>query len=193
MAIWKLLATHLSRNSDRLLYSWKIESAGQVALLDALKRQVGAKVATNESMEKPANALNEMLRANVPSVRNRIYPPGIRQDAATPRINIIPLTPSERRVGIGEHYGSGMGKWLDYNFRVIITDRDPNQVDKIASEVDYAVWSHRNYVPTVSTFGEFINLETKGGSATELNEGLQAYQRVMNISGVWLSRTTTTF
>jgi hypothetical protein len=86
-----------------------------------------------------------------------------------------------------------MGKWLDYNFRVIITDRDPNQVDKIASEVDYAVWSHRNYVPTVSTFGEFINLETKGGSATELNEGLQAYQRVMNISGVWLSRTTTTF
>lgn len=150
-------------------------------------------MATNESMEKPAAALNEMLRANVVSVKSRVYPPGIRQDSATPRINIYPLTPSERRVGIGERYGSGMGKWLDSMFRVVISDRDPNQVDKIASEVDYAVWSHRNYVPTVSTYGYFLNMELKGGSATELNEGLQLYQRVMNISAVWLSQTATTF
>lgn len=134
-----------------------------------------------------------MLRLYVPSVQKRVYPPGIRQDFNGARINITPLTPVTRR-WLGRRFGSGGGKWLEYTFRVEISDKtDPNMVDKIASEIDYAIETHSDYTPTDSTYGFFVNLKVDGGSATELNAGLAAYQKTLNVVGRWLSQSPTVF
>jgi hypothetical protein len=150
-------------------------------------------VSTNQAMEAPQSALNELLRLYVPSAQKRVYPPGIRVDANGPRINITPLTPTTRR-WLGRKFGTGSGKWLDYVFRIDITDKlDPNQVDKIASEVDFAVESHLEFRQTDTTYGYFVNMKLSGGSGTEWNPGLQAYQKTMNFSGQWLSLTSATW
>lgn len=140
-------------------------------------------------------ALNEMLRTNVPKVQNRVYPPDIRQDAKTPRITINAPTPTEKRMGIGEGWNSYKGLFYNYVFRVNIFDKDPKVVEETADQVFYAIWKNRGYVPASprDTYGEFLLLETAGGSPTGLNVGMQQYQRTINVSGRWLSKSQETW
>ena len=147
-------------------------------------------------MSLPAQTLNEMLRLYVPTVQKRVYPPGIKQGATMPRITITPLTPTERRVGIGEGYGSYKGLWLLYTFRVDVWDRNPSQVEETSNEVMYAIWKHRDYVPSAvadAAKGQFLLLEVKGGGTVALNEAYQVYQRTINVSGTWLSKSAETW
>ena len=147
-------------------------------------------------MSLPAQALNEMLRLYVPSVQKRVFPPGIKQSSQMPRITITPLAPTERRVGIGEGYGSYKGLWYLWTFRVDVWDRDPTQVENSSNEVLYAVWKHREYIPTTAADalkGQFLLLETKGGSTVSLNQAYQLYQRTINVSGIWLSKSAETW
>jgi hypothetical protein len=133
-----------------------------------------------------------MLRANVPLVQNRVYPPGVRVDARDPRITISPLTPNEQRVGIGEGYGLYKGLFYNYLFRVDIWSKDPKVVELVADQVMYAVWKNRGYTPASprNAQGNFLLLETTGGSVNTLNAGQQLYQRTINISGKWLSKSS---
>lgn len=147
-------------------------------------------------MSLPAQTLNEMLRLYVPSVNKRVFPPGIRLGAQGTRITITPLTPTEKRVGLGEGFGSYKGLWLLYTFRVDVWDRDPVQVENTSNEVLYAVWKHRDYVPasvTDAAKGQFFLLEIKGGSSVNLNEALQIYQRTINVAGIWLAKSAETW
>jgi len=150
---------------------------------------------TSYGLTYPTYALNEMLRTHVPKVQNRVYPPDIKQDARTPRITITALTPTERRTGIGEGWASYKGLFYNYLFRVNIYDKDPKQVEDTADQVFYAVWKNRGYVPASprNTYGEFVILEVAGGSPTELNVGLQLYQKTINVSGRWLSKASETW
>jgi len=150
---------------------------------------------TSNVLTTSAYALNEMLRANVPYVQNKVFPPGMKQDARTPRITIKPLTPTEKRVGIGEKYGSYMGLWYLFIYRVDIWDKDPTVVEKVADEVLYAIWKNRGYQPASPKHldGQFLLLQVAGGSATDLNQGLQLYQRTINVSGRWLSKSQEVF
>ena len=150
---------------------------------------------SSEAISVPAYALNELLRANVSKVQNRVFPPGIQRDARMPRITISPLSPVEKRVGIGERYGSYMGLWYKYVFRVDVWDKDAAQVEDVADQVLYTIWKNRDYVPNSprNTYGQFVNLETTGGSATDLNKAHQLYQRTINISGLWLSKSSEVF
>jgi hypothetical protein len=110
-----------------------------------------------------------------------------------PRITVKSLAPTERRIGLGETYGSYKGLWYNYTFIVDIWDRLPKNCDLIADEVNYAVWKHREYVPDTATYGQFLLLEVKGGSSTDLNVGKQLYQRTINVSGLWLSKSSETW
>jgi hypothetical protein len=145
----------------------------------------------NSAITVPAYALNEMLRLYAPSVQSRVYPPGLKEDARMPRITITALTPREERVGIGERFGSYMGLWYFYTFRVDVWDKDPNQVEKVSNEVMYSIWKNRNYTPASprDVYGQFVNLEISGGSATAINAAKQLYQRTLNITGRWLSKS----
>lgn len=151
----------------------------------------------NQAIVMPAFSLNEMLRANVPSVSNRVYPPGTRMDAQMPRIEITSMTPMEQRVGLGEGFGPAANKALFYlyPFRVDVWDRDAKKVEAVSNEVLYAVWKNRNYTPNSpnDTYGQFINLEIRGGSPTQLNAGKQLFQRTLNVYGVWLSKASETW
>lgn len=147
---------------------------------------------SNSAVSLPAQALNEMLRLYVPSAQKRIFPPGIKADAKTPRITITPLAPTEKRVGLGEGYGSYKGLFYLWTFRVDVWDRDPTQVENTSNEVFYAIWKHRNYIPssvTDAAKGQFLLLEVKGGGSVSLNDALQIYQRTINVSGMWLSKS----
>lgn len=152
-------------------------------------------VTDNAAISTPAYALNEMLRTYVPIVQGRVYPPGVRVDAKDPRITISPLTPTERRVGIGEGYGSYKGLFYNYNFRVDIWSKDPKMVELTADQVMYAIWKHRGYVPASprDTQGNFLLLEVAGGSANTLNAGQQLYVRTINVNGRWLSKSAETW
>jgi hypothetical protein len=151
---------------------------------------------TNSSISLPATILNEMLRTYVPSVQKRVYPPGIRVDAQMPRITITPLSPQDGPTWLGEGFGGYKGKFMNWTFRVDIWDRDPTQIEKISSEVDYAVWKHRSYVPTAAADaakGEFALLRINGGGAITMNEKFQLYQRTLNVTGLWLSKSAETW
>jgi hypothetical protein len=142
----------------------------------------------------PAQALNEMLRANVPLVQKNVFPPPVQQGAIMPRITIKPLTPTEKRRWIGEGYGAppGRAQVYGYIFRVTVHDRDVKRLQQVADQVMYAVWTHRGYVPTASTLsavGQFMLLEVKGGSEPKLNEGNQLYEQTINVAGEWYSHT----
>ena len=152
--------------------------------------------ASDKATYAPAYSLNEMLRANVSSVSNRVFPPGMREDAQTPRITITPLTPTEKRVGIGEGWGSTKGLYYDYIFRVNVWDKDPSRLETVCGEVMHAVWKNRGYIPTDATnaaLGQFINLEVKGGGEITQNAARQLYQRTLNIHGIWISKSVETW
>jgi len=113
-----------------------------------------------------------------------------------PRITITPLTPQDGPSWIGENYGTGKGKFVRWTFKVDVWDRDPSQVEKVSSEVDYAIWSHRGYISTVAAnalLGEFALLKINGGSAVTMNNQYQIYQRTLNITGLWLSKASSTW
>ena len=141
----------------------------------------------------PAQALNEMLRANVPLVANQVYPPPVQAAAKMPRITIRHLTPTEKRRWLGEKYGaSGTSLVYGYIFRVTIHDRDVKRLQQVADQVMYAVHTHRGYVPVDSATlaaGQFQLLEIKGGSEPKLNEGNQLYEQTINVAGEWYSHT----
>lgn len=137
-----------------------------------------------------------MLRLYVPTAQKRVYPPGIKQGSLMPRITITPLTPTEKRVGLGEGFGTNKGLWLQYTFRVDIWDSDPTRIETVASEVQYAVWKHREYVPATAADaakGQFVLLEIRGGGSVALNEGVGVYQRTMNVAGIWLAKSSETW
>ena len=145
---------------------------------------------SNIGITQPTYALNELLRTYVPAVQKRVYPPGIKRDAQTPRITISPITPSETRVGIGENFGTYKGIYYNCTFRVDIWDIDPNQIETVANQIAYAIWKHRDYTPTTnSSYGQFILLELNGGSGTEKNIGVGLFRCTMNITGRWLSKS----
>lgn len=151
---------------------------------------------SNSAISLPATILNEMLRLYVPLVQNRIYPPGIRVDAQMPRITITPLTPQDGPSWIGENFGAYKGKFLTYTFKVDIWDRDPTQVEAVSNQVDYAIWKHRGYLPASTAnkaLGEFLLLRVNGGGAVTENKALQLYQRTMNVTGMWLSKSAETW
>lgn len=136
-------------------------------------------------------ALIEMLRANVSIVSKRIYPPsavGILISSQLPRITVGNLTPGEVRTGIGEKWGTGKGRWMMCNFKIDCWSKNPKDCDKTADETLNSIWKNRNYVPSVSTYGHFVNMVTDGGSATELNESQQLYQKTILVSGRWLEK-----
>jgi len=149
----------------------------------------------NNGLSTPQYALIELLRANVPSCQKRVYPSGERTDSKQPRITTDELTPTETRTGIGEHFGTGMGLYYVYQFRVNIWDKEPNQIRQVADEVMYAIWKNRGYVPASprNADGEFLLLEIKGGSGTAINPGMGLYQRTINVTGRWLSKSTETW
>ena len=149
----------------------------------------------NNGLSTPQFALIELLRANVPSVQKRVYPSGERTDSKQPRITTDELTPTEIRTGIGERFGTGMGLFYVYTFRVSIWDKEPNFVKQVADEVMYAIWKNRGYVPASprNADGEFLLLEINGGSGTTLNAGMGLYQRTINVTGRWLSKSTETW
>jgi hypothetical protein len=137
-----------------------------------------------------------MFRLYVTTVQKRVYPPGVKEDALMPRITITPLAPTEKRVGIGEGYGSYKGLWYLWTFRVDVWDRDPTQVETTSNEVFYSIWKHREYVPAVAANaakGQFLLLEIKGGSPVTFNQGRQLYQRTINVAGLWLSKSAETW
>ena len=147
-------------------------------------------------MTAPVYALNELLRNGVKSVQNRVFPPGIKQSAMMPRITVTPMTPTERRIGIGEGFSAYKGLWLIYTFRVDVWDKNPSQIEKTSDEVMYTIWKHRDFVSSNSAnaaMGNFLLLEVKGGGAVTLNQAYQIYQRTLNISGIWLSKSAETW
>jgi hypothetical protein len=149
----------------------------------------------NNALSTPQYAIIELLRANVPSVQNRVYPSGDREDAKMPRITTDELTPTEIRTGIGERFGTGMGLFYVYTFRINIWDKEPVQIRQVADEVMNAIWKHRGYVPNSprNADGEFLLLEINGGSGTTPNGSRGMYQRTINVTGRWLSKSTETW
>ena len=149
----------------------------------------------NNAISTPQYAIIELLRANVPSVQKRVYPSGEREDAKMPRITTDELTPTEIRIGIGETLGTGKGLFYVYTFRINIWDKEPNQIRQAAEEVMYAIWKNRGYVPLSprNADGEFLLLEVNGGSGTVPNPGRGMYQRTINVTGRWLSRSKETW
>jgi len=149
----------------------------------------------NNGLSTPQFALIELLRANVPSVQKRVYPSGERVDSKQPRITTDETTPTEIRTGIGERFGTGMGLFYVYTFRINIFDKEPVQIRQVADEVMMCIWKNRGYVPASprNADGEFLLLEVNGGSGTAINAGLGLYQRTINVQGRWLSRSTETW
>lgn len=109
-----------------------------------------------------------------------------------PRITTDELTPTEQRLGIGERLGTGMGLFYNYTFRINIWDKEPNLIRQAADEVLNAIWKNRGYVPLSprNADGEFLLLEIAGGSGTAPNPARGMYQRTINVTGKWLSKST---
>ena len=138
----------------------------------------------------PRTALIEMLRLYVPAVNKHVYPPDVQPSATMPRITVNALTPTEQRVAIGEQFGSYKGLFYLYTFRVDVWDRKPGSVETTCDQVMYAIRKHRQYVPASpnNVYGEFLFLETAGGSDTSVDAPRQLYRRTINVHGKWLAR-----
>ena len=137
----------------------------------------------------------ELLRANVTYVNKRVYPPDEREDATMPRVTVDAITPSDTPLGLGEGLGSYKGVWLLYTFNINIWDKDPGQIKTVADQVIYCIWKNRSYVPASprDAHGEFTLLTISGGSPTTENVGKQLYQRTINVTGRWLSKSVETW
>lgn len=143
------------------------------------------------SIRNSTYALNGLLRTNVTSVQNRVYPPGDRPlQAKYPRIQLTQYTPAERISGLGATVQS----FADLRFDVEVWSKEPADCDTVADSVIQTIKENRNYVPattlvidkaTVNTNGYFLMLRVTGGSDTRLVEPEQLYRRTVSIGGRW--------
>lgn len=135
-------------------------------------------------------AMIQLLRDNISLISNRVYPSGLRQDAKLPRITVAQLTPSEKRLGIGEIYSSGKGVWRMCTFKIDCWDRTPTGAEEMGDRVITAIWDNRGYRDSTNIpNGYFVNLEIAGGGITDLNPGMQVYQKTIMVKGRWLQTT----
>jgi len=131
-------------------------------------------------------AMIELLRGQISTVNNRVYPPGIRADAQFPRITVSALSPTEKR-RLGEVWGTGKGRITIHNFKIDCWSKNPAEVDEIADYVNEAIFRNRGFIPSDATKGYFLDCRFKGGSKNTLNPALQAFQRTVNVEAWWLS------
>lgn len=145
-------------------------------------------------------AMMKLLSANVPSVnipgtaKARVYPPGIQEDAAMPRITVSQSTAPEQPAELG----ASVKSWADVTFSIDIFDKRPGQCDITADEVIQAIESNRNYAPATITVrvgdmednavdpkGQFYMLRISGGSPTIPFPPTQLYRRTVRVAGRW--------
>jgi hypothetical protein len=75
----------------------------------------------------------------------------------------------------GSTWSKNSGGTYDVNFSVYTTNRSLFFKDELSGVSSQTDWN-----------GYFMNLRITGGSATDLNAGMQLYQRTINVGGLWL-------
>lgn len=147
------------------------------------------------SIRNTSFLINKLLRDNVTLVQNRVYPPGLREDAKYPRISVHCITPGETFAGLG----AGIPVWKNIMFRLAIWDENPIMVDRVAEQVEDTIANNRNYrqttvtitdsfggKSTVNSNGYFCQLKITGGTETLFNSSNNRYYRTINVGGLWM-------
>ena len=149
--------------------------------------------------------LNKLLRDNVTSVKNRVFPPGIQQNAQTPRISLHSSTPVEKLATIAPAAGGTFQPvWRMINYRIDIFSVEPNDCDTVADEVMDTIASNRYYKvasivlndrhggkSTVASNGYFSLLRVNGGTETAPVPAYgKMYHRTVNVIGRWFQSGT---
>lgn len=75
----------------------------------------------------------------------------------------------------GSTWSKNSGGAYDVNFKVYTTSRSLYFKDELSGVSAQTDWN-----------GYFMNLRVTGGSATDLNSGMQLYQRTINVGGLWM-------
>lgn len=150
------------------------------------------------SARRIAFLLNKLIRDNCPSTMNKVYPPGIRQDSAYPRVIVNVTTPEQQFAAMGTGTG-GYPTWRNYSASLEIFTAQPQHADIIAEEIEDAVAKNPSYrqttialtdmrgvTSTVNANGYFIMNRVTGGSITEAMPSFGAYRRTVRVSGRFL-------
>jgi len=139
------------------------------------------------SISNALSAMVALLRTNVTTVSNRVYPPEVRADSQMPRITVDLATPSETYAGPG----AGIPVWKNVMFRIDIWHKEEKSSHKmireVADQVEQAIatTANRNY-STNTVNGQFYLLRIAGGSETTLDSLRQLYKRTVLVSGRWM-------
>lgn len=153
------------------------------------------------SIRNATGALIQLLRSssalNTNLVQNRIFPPGIVQNALMPRVTVSAATPQDILASIG--VTAAAPTWKQYQFTIDVWDKDPKRCEQVAAIIEDVIGANRNYAPStimlnnqsavaqsVAANGYFFILKLGGGSATMEVEKNQLYRRSMMVTGRWM-------
>ena len=148
----------------------------------------------NKAITHPIRAVQyavvEILRKEIPRVQNRVYPPGIRNDAQFPRITVSSMSPREKRF-IGEKWKiDEISRITIHPFKIDSWSKNPIECEEIADDIQAAIFRNRGFLPSNYQKGYIIDCHFIGGSETTLNPALQVFHRSINVEVWWLSYGT---
>jgi len=141
--------------------------------------------------------LTKLLKDNVTSVSNRVYPPGERVDATKfPRINVYTLSPQQQFAALG----ATAPTWRIFTTNFEIQAIKPQDCEIVAGEIEQTIMNNPNYRQANVTFsdwqrgaqtaeasnGYFNLLRCAGGSPTSVSPAMNSFRKTVTVTGKWL-------